>query len=241
MNKVLLTHVVSVILVGVGLWAPEPWRSVLLSAGLFALSGALTNVLAIHMLFERVPGFYGSGVIALQFEEFKKGIRALIMDQFFRPENLERFFGADMTQQARFDEVLPSLIDELDYDKAFDALADAITQSSLGGMLNLMGGPRALAGLREPFAERMKDYLTDVVKSEEVQRALADRLAEAAQSDSIQARIQELVDARLNELTPEQVKTIVQAMIRRHLGWLVVWGGVVGGLMGALFSVVLSW
>lgn len=241
MNKVLLTHVVSAVLVAVGFWAPEPSRSILLSAGLFALSGALTNVLAIHMLFERVPGLYGSGVIALQFEEFKRGIRELIMEQFFRPENLERFFGDDMTQQMRFDKILPPLIDELDYDKAFDTLAEAITQSSLGGMLNLMGGPKALAGLRAPFAERMRAYLTDVVSSEEIHYALAERLSDAAQSESMLARIEGLVDARLNELTPMQVKTIVQTMIRRHLGWLVVWGGVVGGVIGALFSALLNW
>jgi len=241
LNKVVLTHVVSLALVVIGLSVPEPWRSVCLSAGLFALSGALTNVFAVHMLFERVPGFYGSGVIALQFEEFKKGIRELIMEQFFKPENLERFFGNGISQQSQLHGVLPSLIDKLDYDKAFDALAEAIMQSSLGGMLNMIGGPRALAGLRDPFAEKMRAYLTDVVRSDEVQQALADRLAAEAQSESVQTRIQALVDARLDELTPEQVKTIIQAMIRRHLGWLVVWGGVVGGLMGALFSILLSW
>jgi hypothetical protein len=28
------------------------------------------------------------------------------------------------------------------------------------------------------------------------------------------------------------VKEIIQTMIRQHLGWLVVWGGVFGGLIG---------
>lgn len=241
MNKVLLTHLLSVVLVIVGLLTADPWRSICLSAGLFALSGALTNVLAIHMLFERVPGLYGSGVIVMQFEEFKRGIRGLIMDQFFRPENLERFFNDDVSSQIQLNEVLPPLIDELDYDKAFNTLAEAITQSSLGGMLNFIGGPSALDGLREPFAQKMKSYLTEAVSSEELQLALSERLSAAAQSESVQDRIQALVDARLNELTPEQVKIIIQSMIRRHLGWLVVWGGVVGGLMGAMFSVLLTW
>lgn len=241
MNKVLLTHLLSVVLVIVGLLTADPWRSICLSAGLFALSGALTNVLAIHMLFERVPGLYGSGVIVMQFEEFKRGIRGLIMDQFFRPENLERFFNDDVSSQIQLNEVLPPLIDELDYDKAFNTLAEAITQSSLGGMLNFIGGPSALDGLREPFAQKMKSYLTEAVSSEELQLALSERLSAAAQSESVQDRIQALVDARLNELTPEQVKIIIQSMIRRHLGWLVVWGGVVGGLMGAVFSILLTW
>jgi hypothetical protein len=29
---------------------------------------------------------------------------------------------------------------------------------------------------------------------------------------------------------------MVQAIIKEHLGWLVVWGGVFGGLLGAVFS-----
>ena len=36
------------------------------------------------------------------------------------------------------------------------------------------------------------------------------------------------------------VKTIVQDMIREHLGWLVVWGGVFGGLIGLLTTLLPS-
>ena len=35
----------------------------------------------------------------------------------------------------------------------------------------------------------------------------------------------------------ENVKHIIQDMIRKHLGWLVVWGGVFGGLIGLLVGV----
>ena len=34
------------------------------------------------------------------------------------------------------------------------------------------------------------------------------------------------------------VKQIVQDMIRHHLGWLVVWGGVFGGLIGLITSIL---
>ena len=45
-------------------------------------------------------------------------------------------------------------------------------------------------------------------------------------------KVDGIVTRRLGELTPGMVKEIVQDMIRRHLGWLVVWGGVFGGLIG---------
>ncbi|MDP2284753.1 MAG: DUF445 domain-containing protein, partial [Pseudohongiella sp.] len=65
MDKGLLTNLVAAVFVMAGWLLPEPASAWVLSAGLFALSGSLTNSLAMHMLFEKVPGFYGSGVIAL--------------------------------------------------------------------------------------------------------------------------------------------------------------------------------
>ncbi|MBT8147852.1 MAG: DUF445 domain-containing protein, partial [Gammaproteobacteria bacterium] len=61
LNKSLITNCLALLLVLVGLALDEPVRQYVLNAGLFALSGGLTNWLAIYMLFERVPGFYGSG------------------------------------------------------------------------------------------------------------------------------------------------------------------------------------
>ena len=56
---------------------------------------------------------------------------------------------------------------------------------------------------------------------------------------SIVAKVDKIVAARLDELTPEDVKRIVQDMIHEHLGWLVVWGGVFGGLIGLLSATVV--
>jgi hypothetical protein len=41
-------------------------------------------------------------------------------------------------------------------------------------------------------------------------------------------------------MTPQLVKEIVQDMIREHLGWLVIWGCVVGGLLGLAFTVAVG-
>jgi uncharacterized membrane protein YheB (UPF0754 family) len=236
MDKGLITNLVAAALVLTGWLLPEPVSAWVLSAGLFALSGALTNSLAIHMLFEKIPGFYGSGVITLHFEEFKRGIREMIMQQFFNAETIDRFFDAQTMMHSGINKLLPSMVDELDLDRAFDSLVEGIMQSSLGGMLGMVGGAKALTGLREPFNERMRSYLYGMLESEEFQTRFTDRLAEATHSDAVIARIEDLVDRRLQELTPDQVRIIVQKMIRQHLGWLVVWGGVIGGLMGLIFA-----
>ena len=56
-------------------------ETIFTTAGLFALSEQSAGLR--FMLFERVPGLYGSGIIPLHFEDFKRGIHDLIMKQFF--------------------------------------------------------------------------------------------------------------------------------------------------------------
>lgn len=220
MDKSAVTNAVSASLIAAGYASGS---ELVRSIGLFATSGAITNWLAVHMLFERVPLLYGSGVIPARFEEFKAGIEKLIMEQFFTRDNVARFLsgsnhGIDSS----------ALADAVDYDRAFARLVEAVAASPLGGMLQMFGGERALEPVRDPFKSRMRRTVVELAESE----AFREALGSAATSDAIVERVGEIVRARLDELTPAMVKQIVQDMIREHLGWLVVWGGVFGGLMG---------
>ena len=89
LNKSFFTHFIAVILTALSFVLPKEYSSLFLFAGLFALSGALTNHLAIHMLFEKVPFLYGSGVIPARFEAFKDSIKNLMMNEFFTKEQLD--------------------------------------------------------------------------------------------------------------------------------------------------------
>ena len=71
------------------------------------------------MLFERVPGLYGSGVIPMRFEEFKAGIRKLIMDQFFNNSDLEDFFHGTGNTSEKLSAELKKAMGGLDLDSAF--------------------------------------------------------------------------------------------------------------------------
>jgi len=72
----------------------------------------------------------------------------------------------------------------------------------------------------------------DAANSPKIQALVNEQLSKAASSDRFAEKLDGLLRARLDELTPEMVKDIMQRMIKRHLGWLVVWGGVFGGLIG---------
>jgi len=155
-DKSIASNGIALLLIALGVFLDGALGTIVLSTGLFALSGGVTNWLAIHMLFERIPGLYGSGVIPLRFEEFKVGIRELIMEQFFDRIDLESFLGsADSGDKSSMGErvatELGKSLDAVDLDTAFDRLLDVILASSFGGMLGMLGGRDALAGLREPF------------------------------------------------------------------------------------------
>ncbi|MDX1678539.1 DUF445 domain-containing protein [Arsukibacterium sp.] len=233
MNKNIITNGIAALVVAAAWYWQQP---VLLSVGLFALSGALTNWLAVHMLFEKVPLLYGSGVIPARFAEFKAGIYQLVMSQFFSADNIERFLTA--RQQSPLDDKpaptfdFEPVIAKTDLSPAFDSLLKVVEQSSFGGMLNMFGGSAALLPLKEPFIERLKAALTDVSRSEEFNQLVLAQLDQPEQLAQIRDQVDTIVQQRLAELTPELVKEIIQQMIRQHLGWLVVWGGVFGGIIG---------
>ncbi len=75
-----------------------------------------------------------------------------------------------------------------------------------------------------------------MTKSEAFIEAIHDGLNTQQISDDLINDIEAIVAKRLDELTPEMVKNIIQRMIKEHMGWLVVWGGVFGGLIGLIFS-----
>ena len=204
--------------------------NIIFTIGLFALSGAITNWLAIHMLFERVPFLYGSGVIPARFEDFKIAIRSLMMEQFFTEENIDRFLS-DSSGKASTINLAP-VIDKVDLSPAFDNLVSVIENSSFGGMLAMVGGSEALQPMREPFIEKMKLSIQDIAQSEQFNTLLREELEQPDIISGMRDKVSDIIEKRLNELTPQLVKEIVQKMIQKHLGWLVVWGGIFGGIIG---------
>lgn len=228
MNKNVITNGIAAVLAIVGWYFQQP---LLFSVGLFALSGALTNALAIHMLFEKVPLLYGSGVIPARFEQFKDGIYQLVMTQFFSSGNIERFLADQQQNHSQAFNFQP-VIEQTDLSPAFDSLLSVVEQSSFGGMLGMFGGTAALMPLKEPFIGKLKQALVEVAQSDEFNQLVLAQLDKPEQLDGMRAQVETIVQQRLSELTPALVKDIIQQMIRQHLGWLVVWGGVFGGLIG---------
>lgn len=232
-KKSIIVNILSISLIGLGYLVPR-YGEVIKIVGFFAFSGAITNWLAIYMLFERIPLVYGSGIIPLQFEVFKKSIKAIIMEQFFNESNLNRF----LNNRNIMDDpstLLCKVVDTLDYEKIYDGLTEEILNTSLGKTLNIFGGAKALLPLKEPLIARIKRMLQEILAV-----SVIPQLGDEKFSHTIKEKIEAMIDAQLQELTPYQVKCLVKEMIEKYLGWIVVWGGVFGGAFGLLMEVIFK-
>ena len=221
-NKSVTTNVIALAIIAASYLSPK-YNEIIYLIGLFAFSGGVTNWLAIHMLFEKVPFFYGSGVIPNRFEEFKLGLKQLVMTEFFTPQNINIFAEQ---QSEIFSADIKNMID---FERVFDGLVEAIEGSSMGSMLAILGGRKALQPLKEPIILKLKEIMWEMKASKTGNNDL---------TSSLITQVEQIIDQRLDDLTPAQVKNIIQRMIRKHLGWLVVWGGAVGGFIGFAVTMV---
>ena len=223
MNKSLITNLLSILIIIVGYIYQENYPFIIIT-GVFALSGSITNWLAIHMLFEKVPLLYGSGVILDKFEDIKLGIKNLILQELFTETQINNFLLDNKVSASE------TIINKIDFDKVFLGLVEAIEGSQLGGMLAMVGGRKALDPLKDPFTKKLKIIIEDFVTENTSNENSSETTA------SLLLKIENILDTRLADLSPEDIKIIIQKMIKEHLGWLVVWGGFFGGFLGLVLS-----
>lgn len=221
MNKSILTNIVALLITLIGIINPFE-NSLLLMIGLFSLSGGITNWIAIHMLFEKVPFVYGSGIIPKNFLIFKQAIKDLVIKEFFSRNNVE-VFTSKISEEA-----IISISKNINYNNIFEGLTESIESSQLGGMLSMVGGKKALEPLRKPIIIKLETLFKSIIENEK-RSNFGDEIV-----DNVYVRIEKLIDDRLNELSPQDVKKIIQNLIDKHLGWLVIWGGVFGGFIGII-------
>jgi uncharacterized membrane protein YheB (UPF0754 family) len=234
MNRSDITNIITILIMAYGY---SNNNNIIFMVGLFAFSGAITNTLAIHMLFEKVPFLYGSGVIENKFKEFKISIKNLLMEQFFTKERLSNFFQ-DEINSAKTNINFEKILENTDFTLAFNSLKESIMQSPFGGMIAMFGGESAIDGLKDSFIEKLQASIIVISKTETFQNTLNEALKNKDFTDDVYKKLSTIVDSRLEELTPLMVKEIVQNLIKEHMFWLVVWGAVFGGLIGFVGAIV---
>ncbi|HET9843052.1 MAG TPA: DUF445 domain-containing protein [Gammaproteobacteria bacterium] len=236
LNKSFFTNATAFFLVLISFFVPQPMKGAIADIGFFALSGAITNWIAIHMLFERVPGFYGSGVIENRFQELKFAIKRMIQEQFFTKHHLQSILAQESDVYLAQIKKLSKI---LDYEQLYDSLQDAILGSSLGSMLQMFGGQKTLEVIKPKFTEKMEQAITTHLESDQFKDKLAQAIDQEQMTEILQTHLEKIIDSRLEQMTPKMIKILMKQMMEQHLGWLVVWGGVFGGLLGLLKTITV--
>ena len=223
LNKSLMTNLVALIITVIGISIAEPHIK---NIGFYALSGALTNWIAIYMLFEKIPFLYGSGIIPNKFESFKSAIKKMIMEQFFAAKNLEKFLNDDSIKKYAKE----TITKKINYNKIFDNFVALLLDSKYGSVINMFMNDNTLEKLRESFVIKIDESLEQIINDMDIDSSKI--------STQATIKIERVIDSRLEELTPNMVKELIQKIIREHLGWLVVWGGIFGGVIGLFASII---
>ena len=206
----------------------------ILAFGLFGFAGGVTNWLAVKMLFDEIPGVYGSGIIPKQFKEIRRTMKVMIMDTFFEPQFLQKQFADKIEQFADKDVVIKrmnQMFNSAEFDKMLDDRLARFTEvdptNPMGMMMGMMGAT----------AEKLKPTIKNFVgnMSGDIAPIIAKLVGRMTfPIDKIREQVDVLMEDRLKELTADRVKKLIEAVMRAHLGWLVVWGNIFGGLIGVV-------
>jgi len=209
-----------------------------LSFGLFAFSGGITNWLAVKMLFDKVVFLYGSGVIPNRFVEIREALKEMIMTSFFDEQHMRGFVKENLNNVVDIKTSCYELIDSPKMSTLMDEKLNEQLQNPL--VCLMMSG----YGIKNPTSliPMVKPMLVSFAKSmvPEIQQSVQKVVEEAGDADKLREQIDKLLEDRLQYLTAEAVKEQMEDVIRRHLHWLVIWGNVFGGFIG-LLSAIANW
>jgi hypothetical protein len=255
MDKGTFSNFVSAGVFGVGWVLPRGnAQDLVLSIGMCALSGGITNSLAVKMLFDRIPSLAGSGVIPARFKEIRAKVKSLILEHFFEEAYLHRFFSDTerkidwkryLKPRSPQDKAPLGTYVEAQWEKLsarevvqpiIDQQIEKLTDSSVGGLLLMVG----VDSVKPAVNEFVNGFMVSM-------RAKVFEIAAQADSSSpdvtldeekiiadIRANVDVLLTRKLEELDAMAVKRMMDDVIRTHLGWLVVWGNVFGAVLGVV-------
>jgi len=184
-----------------------------LSLGLFAAAGGITNWAAIKMLFDKIPYVHGSGIIPARFKEIREVVKGVIMKNFFDEEYLGRYFK---------DQILAIDIEE--------KLETFLKSDNMIKVVEAVFGDDAKTFLPmiQPYALKTGKKMAPLMKMKIREMDLVDDLK------TVRHQIDAMLTAKMEELTPDKVKLLLEEIMRKHLFWLVVWGNIFGGLLGVI-------
>jgi len=205
------------------------------SFGLFGFSGGITNWLAVKMLFDRIPFLIGSGVILNHFTEIKVAVKNVIMDVFFDSDFLGKYISRKTSQiigNLKLEDKINKIFESSFVDEIIATKLKELNDRPEGMWLTMMGITGSqLKPMIKPFVVGMiSDTLPMVITHIEKKGPVSIK--------KLRIEIECLLTTKLEEISADTVKNLLERVIRDHLGWIIVWGNIFGGVVGILTKIV---
>jgi len=214
----------------------------------FGFAGGITNALAVTMLFDRIPwhpwdrhGIIGSGVIPKRFKEIRSALKRTIMGSFFDIAYLEAYLnerGSKMLADLDVKAMMTSAMNKPGFDETFARKLEAVSQTPDGMLLqsiaSMFGGFDLMAPAFKPMIAALGGELQSAMVGSGSSGLDIGSIMPIAQ---IRDEIDSMMEAKLLLLTPHVIKRLIEDIIRAHLGWLVVWGNIFGGVIGLVCAI----
>jgi len=187
------------------------------------------------MLFDKIPFLYGSGIILDRFKEIRETVKNVIMRTFFDREYLTKYLdqkAPTILSSLNLNEKLKQLLESPTVDALIDSKLTELNTKPEGMLFAMMGmNLLQLKPLIKPFVVGMGSELIPLLTKNLEPSKMLD-------IGFLREEVDNLMSEKLEELTPERVKTLIEDVIRDHLGWLIVWGNIFGGLVGIASTTV---
>jgi hypothetical protein len=237
-NKGTISNIITfaVMVVGFALSAAghdeEPAVQYVVACGVFGFAGGITNWVAVEMLFRKIPGVAGSGVILRQFVPIRESIKAMMMEMFFEVEFMRVYIARralDLVRELDVSGRITRMMSEPEFDAILRDQIVALAAQPEGMLLQSMAG---MFGGVDNMVPMLKPMLVRV--SSELGGQAAERFDpfETWPVEQMRTFLDDMLQEKLLLLTPLMVKDMMEALMRKHCTWLVVWGNVFGGLIG---------
>lgn len=141
----------------------------LMSFGLFGFAGGFTNWLAVTMLFVRIPGLIGSGVIPVRYVQIRETVKDVIMATFFDPEFLEEYLGSKLKQYGENVDTqsqVKGMVESPEFDQKLDSkLKDLGGIPEFAPIMAMGMDPTSLKPMIKPFVADLGMDLAPLLKA----------------------------------------------------------------------------
>ena len=203
----------------------------LVSFGVFALAGGVTHWLAIKMLFDRIPLLYGSGIILRNFREIRTSVKDALMSAFFDEASLQQYLKSKISHflsGANLDERIKGFLNNPAFESIIDRKLDTLSQRPEGLVVAMMGvSVDQLKPMIKPFIMGLSNDIAP----------LFSRMIDPDQFldlSFVRMELDGLMNDKLKDMDAKRVRNILKSIMKDHLGWLIVWGNLLGGIIGVV-------